>query len=170
MFSWNTVSLGHLGHDGHNFFLSNECGHNFKLLKLCGYLHTIFSSDVIFNDIAEAPLWKNKTALCVQCPATWFIQWKMDPSNSKTIKFSINQRLFMIFFWMFPVKGWSRRLFHIVPHRKFDRIGGTSSATFLNFNYVAPREICVDRDCFNRPIAKWDLEQIFDVESSRAVP
>ena len=28
---------------------------------------------------------------------------------------------------------------HIVPHRKFDRIGGTSSATFPNFRYVAPR-------------------------------
>ena len=27
---------------------------------------------------------------------------------------------------------------HIVPHRKFDRIGGTSSATFPNFKYVAP--------------------------------
>ena len=43
---------------------------------------------------------------------------------------------------------------HIVPHRKFDRIGGTSSATFPNFNYVAPREICVERNCFDRPIAK----------------
>ena len=43
---------------------------------------------------------------------------------------------------------------HIVPHRKFDRIAGTSSATFPNFNYVAPREICVERNCFDRPIAK----------------
>ena len=43
---------------------------------------------------------------------------------------------------------------HIVPHRKFDRIGGTSSATFPNFNYVAPREICVERNCFDSPIAK----------------
>ena len=43
---------------------------------------------------------------------------------------------------------------HIVPHRKFDRISGTSSATFPNFNYVAPREICVERNCFDSPIAK----------------
>ena len=43
---------------------------------------------------------------------------------------------------------------HIVPHRKFDRIGGTSSATFPNFRYVAPREICVERNCFDSPIAK----------------
>ena len=28
---------------------------------------------------------------------------------------------------------------HIVPHGKFDRIAGTLSATFPNFNYVAPR-------------------------------
>ena len=27
---------------------------------------------------------------------------------------------------------------HIDPHRKSDRIGGTSSATFPNFKYVAP--------------------------------
>ena len=59
---------------------------------------------------------------------------------------------------------------HIVPHGKFDRIGGTSSATFPNFKYVAPREICVERNCFDSPIAKWELEQIFDVESSRVVP
>ena len=43
---------------------------------------------------------------------------------------------------------------HIVPNRKFDRVGGTSSATFPNFNYVAPREICVERNCFDSPIAK----------------
>ena len=43
---------------------------------------------------------------------------------------------------------------HIVPHRKFDRIGGTSSATFPNFNYVAPREICVGKQKFDSPIAK----------------
>ena len=43
---------------------------------------------------------------------------------------------------------------HIVPHRKFDRFGGTSSATFPNFRYVAPREICVERNCFDSPIAK----------------
>ena len=43
---------------------------------------------------------------------------------------------------------------HIVPHIKFDRIGGTSSATFPNFKYVAPREICVERNCFDSPIAK----------------
>ena len=59
---------------------------------------------------------------------------------------------------------------HIVPHRKFDRIGGTSSKTFSNFKYVAPREICVERNCFDCPIAKLELEQIFDVESSREVP
>ena len=58
-------------------------------------------------------------------------------------------------------------LFRIVPHIKFDKIGMTSSATFPN---VAPWEICVGRNSLNRPIAKWDLEQIFDVESSRAVP
>ena len=44
--------------------------------------------------------------------------------------------------------------FHIVPHRKFDRIGGTSSAPFPNFRYVAPREICVERNSFDSPIAK----------------
>ena len=43
---------------------------------------------------------------------------------------------------------------HIVPHRKFDRIGGTSSATFPNFTYVAPREISVERNCFDRPNTK----------------
>ena len=59
---------------------------------------------------------------------------------------------------------------HIVPHRKFDRIGGTSSATFPNLTYVATREICVERNCYDSPIAKWELEQIFDVGSSRAVP
>ena len=32
---------------------------------------------------------------------------------------------------------------HIVLHIKFDRICGTPSATFPNFNCVAPREICV---------------------------
>ena len=32
---------------------------------------------------------------------------------------------------------------HISPHRKFDSIGGTSSATFPYFNYVAPCKICV---------------------------
>ena len=43
---------------------------------------------------------------------------------------------------------------HIVPHRKFDRNGGTSSVTFPNFKCVAPREICVERNCFDSPIAK----------------
>ena len=43
---------------------------------------------------------------------------------------------------------------HIVPHRKFDRIAGTSTATFPNFNYGAPREICVEITCFDSPIAK----------------
>ena len=43
---------------------------------------------------------------------------------------------------------------HIVPHRKFDWIAGTSSPTFPNLKYVAPREICVERNCFDRPIAK----------------
>ena len=43
---------------------------------------------------------------------------------------------------------------HIVPHRKFDRIGGTSSPTFPNVKYVAPREICIERNCFDRPNAK----------------
>ena len=43
---------------------------------------------------------------------------------------------------------------HIVPHRKFDSIGGTSSATFPNFKYVAPSEIGVERNCYDRPIAK----------------
>ena len=43
---------------------------------------------------------------------------------------------------------------HIVPHRKFDRIDGTSSSTFPNIKYVAPREICVQRNCFDSPIAK----------------
>ena len=33
---------------------------------------------------------------------------------------------------------------HIVPLIKFDRIGGTSSATFTKFKSVAPREICVE--------------------------
>ena len=42
----------------------------------------------------------------------------------------------------------------IVPLRKFDRIGGTSSATFPNFNYVVPREICVERTSFDCPMAK----------------
>ena len=45
-------------------------------------------------------------------------------------------------------------LTHIVPHREFDRIGGTSSATFPNFKYVPPREICVERNCFISPITK----------------
>ena len=65
------------------------------------------------------------------------------------------------------------RLFalHIVPHKKFDRIVGTSSSTFPNFKYGGPREICVERSCFDSPIAKWELEQIFDDDkSSRAVP
>ena len=44
--------------------------------------------------------------------------------------------------------------FHIVPHRKFDRIGRTASATFPNFKYIAPSEICVERNCFDHPIAK----------------
>ena len=44
--------------------------------------------------------------------------------------------------------------FHIVPHRKFDRIGGTSSANLPNFKYVAPREICTERNCFDCPIEK----------------
>ena len=61
-------------------------------------------------------------------------------------------------------------MYHIVPHRKFDRIGGTSSATFPNLKYVALREICVNRNCLDRPIAKRELEHIFDVEISRAVP
>ena len=43
---------------------------------------------------------------------------------------------------------------HIVPHKKFDRIGGTSSSTFPNFKYSGPREICVERNCFDSPIAK----------------
>ena len=43
---------------------------------------------------------------------------------------------------------------HIVPHRKLDRIGGTPSATFPNFKYVAPIEICVNLNCFDSPIAK----------------
>ena len=43
---------------------------------------------------------------------------------------------------------------HIVPHRKFDRIGGTSSATFPNFKYVTPSEICIERNCFDSPIEK----------------
>ena len=31
----------------------------------------------------------------------------------------------------------------LVRHKKFDRIGGTSSSTFFNFKYGGPREICV---------------------------
>ena len=38
-------------------------------------------------------------------------------------------------------------LYHIVPKGKFDRIGGTSCATFPNFKYAAPREICFERNC-----------------------
>ena len=45
-------------------------------------------------------------------------------------------------------------LFHILPHRKLNRIDGTSSAIFSNFKCVAPREICVERNCFDRPIEK----------------
>ena len=45
-------------------------------------------------------------------------------------------------------------LAHIIPHRKFDRVGGTSSATFPNFIHVAPREIWVEGNCFDRPIGK----------------
>ena len=59
---------------------------------------------------------------------------------------------------------------HIVQHKKFVRIGGTSSANFPNFRYVVPSEICVERNCFDSPIAKLELKQIFDVESSRAGP
>ena len=44
--------------------------------------------------------------------------------------------------------------YHIVPHKKFDRIAGTSSLTFPNFKYGDPREICVERNCFDSPIAK----------------
>ena len=43
---------------------------------------------------------------------------------------------------------------HIVPHKKFDRVGGTSSLTFPNFKYGGPREICVERNCFDSPITK----------------
>ena len=43
---------------------------------------------------------------------------------------------------------------HIVPHRKFYKVGGTSSATFPNLKYVASREICVERNCLYSPIAK----------------
>ena len=43
---------------------------------------------------------------------------------------------------------------HIVPQKKFDKIGGTSSLTFPNFKYGGPREICVERNCFDSPNAK----------------
>ena len=43
---------------------------------------------------------------------------------------------------------------HIIPHKKSDRIGGTSSVIFPNLKYVGPREICVKRNCFDRPIVK----------------
>ena len=42
---------------------------------------------------------------------------------------------------------------YIVPHRKFDRIGETQSATFPNFKYDAPEEICIEINCFHCPIA-----------------
>ena len=65
------------------------------------------------------------------------------------------------YFMSFEIKDFLH--FHMVPHRKLDRIGGTSSVTFPNFKYVAPSEICAERNCFDRPIAKWELKQIFDV-------
>ena len=61
-------------------------------------------------------------------------------------------------------------LWHIVPHRKFDRIDGTLSATFPNVKYLAPSEVCAEKNLFDCPIAKWEPKQIFDVESSRAGP
>ena len=38
------------------------------------------------------------------------------------------------------------------------------------FKYVAPSEICNEKNCFDRPIVKWELKQILDVESSMAGP
>ena len=57
---------------------------------------------------------------------------------------------------------------HIVSFWKFYRIGGAPPETFPNVKYDAPQEMGGDRKCFDSPIMKWGLFQIFDVNSSRA--
>ena len=71
-------------------------------------------------------------------------------------KFMVREKLIWTEIWKKPkyLITFLKVQNHIVPHKKFDRIGGTSSATFPNFKYVAPREICVERNCFDCPIAK----------------
>ena len=58
---------------------------------------------------------------------------------------------------------------HIVPFGKFHRIGGALPETFPNVKYDSPEEVGGDRNCFDRPIRKCGLDQILDVNNSRAL-
>ena len=61
------------------------------------------------------------------------------------------------------------KAFHIVPFGKFHRIGGAPPEAFPNVEYEAPEEMRGNRKCFESPIRKLGLVQIFDIKSSRAL-
>jgi hypothetical protein len=46
------------------------------------------------------------------------------------------------------------KVLHIVPFRKFHRIGGAPPKTFPNVKYDAPEEVGGNRKCFDSPIRK----------------
>ena len=58
---------------------------------------------------------------------------------------------------------------HIVPFRKFHRIGGAPPETISNVKYDAPEEMGGDRKGFDSPLRKLGLVEVLDVKSSRAL-
>ena len=58
---------------------------------------------------------------------------------------------------------------YIVTFGKFHRIGGAPPETFPYVMFDASEEISGERKCFDNPIRKGGLVQIFDVNCSRAI-
>ena len=64
-------------------------------------------------------------------------------------------------------KPWKHiHLQHIVPFAKFHRLAGAPPETYPNVKYDAPEEVSDNRKCFDSPIKKWGLVQIYHVNSS----
>ena len=60
----------------------------------------------------------------------------------------------LYFFLLYLCYVGTYQITHIVPFRKFNRIGGAPPETFPNDKYDAPEKVGGDRKCFDSPIRK----------------
>ena len=64
------------------------------------------------------------------------------------------------------IEGFGRIGYLIWSHKKNHRNSGVPPQTLPNVKYDAPREVGDDRNWLYRPLKKWGLEQILDVNHS----